>query len=180
MQLVEGQNFLNFVRTAEKACDIERLKGVLRQLVAGVQALHHSNYIHRDLKPGNVLVRSNGSVVILDFGLIRHLSLEDSGQVVSFVGTPAYMSPEQCRRRPLSASSDWYSVGVMLFQALTGELPGTSRFANTSEMSTAEERIEARTIDPESPVAIERTVSPNVGPVSRKASYRRSNLESVG
>jgi eukaryotic-like serine/threonine-protein kinase len=126
MQLLHGQSFLRFVRGTGRVCDIDRLRTALRQLVVGVECLHRSNHIHRDLKPGNVLVTKTGRVVVLDFGLVRDLSSENGDQTASFVGTPGYMSPEQSLQRPLGPASDWYSVGVMFFQALTGELPSTA------------------------------------------------------
>lgn len=123
------------------AAQLDRLRQVMRQLVEGVSAIHRVGKLHRDLKPGNVMVRSDGSVVILDFGLVtetpeEHLeranrtasAMKVSGTSYStsdgfIVGTGDYMSPEQAGGEQLNEASDWYSVGVMLFAALTGKLP---------------------------------------------------------
>jgi serine/threonine protein kinase/tetratricopeptide (TPR) repeat protein len=114
-----------------EALDLGRLRAALRQLAEGIAALHAAGKLHRDLKPSNVIVRDDGRVVILDFGLADELtearadgdepSLRSLDQHV--IGTPEYMSPEQAETRSLSAASDWYAFGVMLFEALTGGLP---------------------------------------------------------
>jgi len=108
------------------ALDLPRLRAAFRQLAQGVAFLHSQGRIHRDLKPSNVLVTAEGRVVILDFGLVAELEGEGSlgeGQGQAIVGTAIYMSPEQATSGPVTGASDWYAVGVMLFQALTGRVP---------------------------------------------------------
>jgi serine/threonine protein kinase len=114
MELVDGVDFLSWVRRDET-----RLRAAMEQLIHGLQALHAAGHVHRDIKPSNVMVDRSGRVVILDFGLIA--TLRDGAPQTA--GTPAYMAPEQLEGAPPSAAGDWYSVGVMLHEALEGRRP---------------------------------------------------------
>ena len=111
-------------RHAKPKCDIAKLRASFGQLVAGVRAIHSVGKLHRDLKPSNVYVTRSGRVVILDFGISVDLGQHESAQTdVNVAGTPKYMAPEQATGGSLSEASDWYSAGVILFEALTGSMP---------------------------------------------------------
>jgi len=106
--------------------DVRRLREAFRQLASGVAAIHASGKLHRDLKPSNVMVTRSGRVVILDFGVVGEVRGDGRSNArldQSLVGTPAYMAPEQAAFQPASPASDWYAVGVMLFEALTHRMP---------------------------------------------------------
>ncbi len=89
-----------------------------------LERVHAAGVLHRDLKPGNVMLRGDGSVALIDFGLSKDLALTtDATDGCTIFGTPHYMSPEQGHAEPIDARSDLYSVGVMLYEMLTGEKP---------------------------------------------------------
>ncbi|HRI71249.1 MAG TPA: serine/threonine-protein kinase, partial [Polyangium sp.] len=121
MELVQGGDALSYVRSSGRPCDVQRLRHVLRQLAAGLAFLHRSGKLHRDVKPSNVMVSPEGHVLIVDFGLVSDISDLRTAKVVC--GTPAYMAPELALGFPAGTAADWYAVGVMIYEALTGRLP---------------------------------------------------------
>jgi serine/threonine protein kinase len=153
MELLDGVDFLDYVRPGlarasndtadtivtlpqvmEKGARImrvstgtllneARLRTALRQLAFGLHALHEANKVHRDIKPSNILVTERGRVVLLDFGLATELEGREHKSEVDIVGTVEYMAPEQAAARQVGPPADWYSIGVVLFEALTGQLP---------------------------------------------------------
>jgi hypothetical protein len=109
---------------ADATClDEPRLRVSLAQLADALAALHDAGKIHRDVKPSNVLVGPDGRVVLLDFGLVTEINPELQSIDGEIVGTPAYMSPEQATTTRVGPPADCYAVGVLLFEALTGQLP---------------------------------------------------------
>jgi tRNA A-37 threonylcarbamoyl transferase component Bud32 len=101
--------------------------GYASQIARALGALHAAGILHRDLKPGNVMLRGDGQLALIDFGLAKHEALDyditDTGMIF---GTPHYMSPEQGHGQDLDPRSDLYSLGVMLFEMLAGHKPYTA------------------------------------------------------
>ncbi|MGM0576410.1 MAG: serine/threonine-protein kinase PknK [Myxococcota bacterium] len=102
--------------------DEAAVREALRQLAGAIRSLHEGGRLHRDIKPSNVLVERDGRVVVLDFGLVTPLH-QAAGEDGTVAGTPRYMAPEVCAGAAPTEASDWYSFGVILYQALTGRSP---------------------------------------------------------
>lgn len=104
---------------------VETICRVLVQVADALEFAHQQGVLHRDVKPANILLRSNGLVVLTDFGLAREESLPSLTRTADFTGTPSYVSPEQARlvNAPVDARTDVYALGVTLFEALTLHLP---------------------------------------------------------
>jgi hypothetical protein len=144
MELVRGTDFLRYVSgdpyggdacsdlsvttPARLACDLDRLGAAMSQLVQALLYLHGHGKLHRDIKPSNVLVTEEGHVKLLDFGLTIDAA-HGPADTMPFRGTPAYVSPEQAAGAAATEASDWYSVGVMLFEALTAQRPFNGTYA---------------------------------------------------
>src|SRR6185503_16945409 len=92
-------------------------------LLDGMLAIHGAGRLHRDIKPSNVMVTPEGRVVLLDFGVVGELGKGSERLDDLVLGTPAYMAPEQARAAHVGPATDFYAMGVMLYEALTGQLP---------------------------------------------------------
>jgi serine/threonine protein kinase/predicted ATPase len=129
MELVEGRTLRDLVRDG---LDWERSRDIGRQVAEALAVAHAAQIIHRDVKPENVMVRADGYVKVLDFGLARLEPLEKDGisATVSFatgaglvLGTIGYMSPEQAQGQTVTTASDVFALGVVLYEAFTGQHP---------------------------------------------------------
>ena len=121
MDLVEGTDFPGQGR----ASTWEAIGPLARSLLETLGHVHAAGVVHRDLKPGNVLVGDDGRVTVVDFGLSRGPALAGDSLTMTgaFVGTPQYMAPEQLGTAAIDGRTDLYAVGVMLYEALAGALP---------------------------------------------------------
>lgn len=151
MELVNGRDFVSWSRAPGR--DPNEVRRALLELAAGLAALHDAGLLHRDIKPTNVLVEAGGRVVILDFGLVStaRSGLSRVSRRGTLAGTPGYMAPEQIWGDALGPATDWYGVGVMLFECLTGELPFDPLALATLGTRRSEAIPSARTKCPDAP-----------------------------
>jgi hypothetical protein len=138
-------------RRLEGTVDEARLRSALAQVAEAVCAIHDAGILHRDIKPSNVLVTHDGRAVLLDFGLAWHLEAARPDRERRIAGTPPYMSPEQASGAAVTAASDWFSFGVMLYETLTGTLPFTGPTMEVLARSREARVVPPTDFDPSTP-----------------------------
>ncbi|MBL1066045.1 protein kinase [Streptomyces sp. 7-21] len=173
MEYVEGRPLRAVLEEDVKrfgAMTAERALSVTDDVLAALEISHEMGLVHRDIKPGNVMITRRGVVKVMDFGIARAMqsgvtSMTQTGMVV---GTPQYLSPEQALGRGVDARSDLYSVGVMLFELLTGRLP----FDSDSPLAIAYAHVQE---EPPLPSSINTAVPPAVDALVMRAMRKNPN-----
>ncbi len=140
MEFVPGTDLRSMIQREGRLPPPQAIS-ILRQIALGSEAAHRLGIVHRDLKSQNVMVEDSGAVAILDFGLARGKQSVTLTLDSVMVGTPHYMSPEQALGRPTDARSDVYSIGVMGFEMLTGNVPFDGESPLVIAMKHVSERI---------------------------------------
>jgi len=138
-------------RLQQGPLDPEQGGRVVDQVASALSCAHENGVVHRDVKPSNVLLDEHGNAMLSDFGFARPADTTKNLTGSALIGTPAYMSPEQCRGEPIDARSDQYSFAVMLFQITTGQLP----FDGETPMAVALKHVSV-------PLPRPRSVNPNL------------------
>ncbi|MGH2795577.1 MAG: protein kinase domain-containing protein, partial [Actinomycetota bacterium] len=136
MEFVEGETLAGLI-ARDGALDVTDAVRIASALLAVLQIAHEAGIVHRDVKPGNVMISPTGEVKVTDFGIARaagHETLTETGMVV---GTAHYLSPEQVSGKPATPSSDIYAAGTILYEMLTGEKP----FAAETPLAVAMRRL---------------------------------------
>ncbi|HTW61828.1 MAG TPA: protein kinase [Terracidiphilus sp.] len=139
MEYVEGQNLHQLLRQRGKL-EVAEAVNIMEQVAAGLAAAHREGIIHRDLKPGNIMRDLNGRVVVMDFGLARTISGDGMTRTGAMLGTMEYMSPEQAQGKDLKASSDIFTVGLILYELLAGVTPFHAESAIASLLLRTQQR----------------------------------------
>ncbi|NML52371.1 serine/threonine protein kinase [Streptomyces sp. R302] len=173
MEYVEGQPLGSVLASDVRqygAMPADKALKVTADVLAALEVSHEMGLVHRDIKPGNVMTTKRGVVKVMDFGIARAMqsgvtSMTQTGMVV---GTPQYLSPEQALGRPVDARSDLYSVGIMLFQLLTGRLP----FDADSPLAIAYAHVQE---EPVAPSSVNRSVTPAMDALVARALRKNPN-----
>ena len=122
MEFIEGRTLAEFLDTGRKPTPVQAAE-IAQKICDALSSAHAQGVIHRDIKPGNVMVTRDGTVKVMDFGIARVLGPETAPQTSAVLGTASYLSPEQAQGNPVDARTDIYSLGVVLYEMLTGRPP---------------------------------------------------------
>jgi serine/threonine protein kinase/tetratricopeptide (TPR) repeat protein len=177
MEYVRGGDLKSLIRKMGRL-NAQQAVRIVRQVAEGLGEAHRTGVIHRDLKPHNIMVDEEGTARITDFGLARLRKTDDATLTAPGMGTPAYASPEQVEGADVDARSDLYSLGITLYEMLTGELP----FKGDSPYSVALARLtktppNPRSIQPDIPEALVHII---MKCLEREREKRYQNAEELG
>lgn len=140
MEYVGGQTLKQYIQQ-KSPIDLEETVDIMKQLISAISHAHQNHIIHRDIKPHNILIDHSGTVKITDFGIAMALSATSITQTNSVLGSVHYLSPEQARGGMANKKSDIYSLGIVMFELLTGRLP----FSGESAVSIALKHLQSET-----------------------------------
>ncbi len=140
MEYVPGKTLKEYI-IEHSPVEPEKAVKIMKQLASGLAHAHHNQIVHRDIKPQNILMDAEGNVKITDFGIAMALSATSYTQTNSVLGTVHYLSPEQARGGTANKKSDIYSLGIVMFELLTGRLP----FSGESAVSIALKHLQTET-----------------------------------
>jgi len=161
MELVEGKS-LQVLLDARQGFPLPRVLRLMEQTCSALQFAHERNVVHRDVKPANLMLTPDDTVKVTDFGTAKILQFGTVQQTAHVMGTPSYMSPEQVKGRAVDGRSDIFSLGVMLYEMVTGEKPFPGQNITTVIYKIVnEEPVPPRNIDP--------TIHPGISFVVMKA-----------
>ena len=159
MEFIEGTT-LHELLAEQRVLATDEVLQLTRQICRGLDYAHSNGIVHRDIKPANIMITANGTVKIMDFGIAKSGGqVTNTGQVL---GTPNYMSPEQVKGRPLDGRSDLFSLGVILYEMLTGEKPFVGQNVTTIIYKIVNET-------PITPRDLDVTVHPGLSAIVTKA-----------
>jgi serine/threonine protein kinase/Flp pilus assembly protein TadD len=158
MEYVRGEDLKSLIHRV-KALTVEAAVSIARQVAEGLGEAHKLGIVHRDLKPGNIMIDEEGQAKIMDFGIARSLAGGGTTAEGAIIGTPEYMSPEQVEGKEVDPRSDIYSLGIILFEMVTGRLPfeGETPFSIANKQKN-EPPPDPRKLNPQIPAVLDSVV----------------------
>ena len=153
MEFVEGRDLRDHFASGERFREADSVR-IVCDILAALEYSHARGVVHRDIKPANVFLRADGTVKVADFG-IAHVESSSLTQAGSVIGTPGYMSPEQVLGLPVDGRSDLFSVGVILYQFVTGERPFSGSATTTAQKVLKEDPLPPSTLNVQLPEAFD-------------------------
>lgn len=175
MEYVEGITLKNYLKGRNGPLSFDEIICYSKQILRALCVAHENHIIHRDIKPQNIMVLQNGLIKVMDFGIAKLPNAETVTVTDKAIGTVYYMSPEQARGKTIDSRSDIYSLGAMLYELATGELP----FTGDTPLSVIlkqinDEPVPPREINPDIPVGLEQII---LCAMSKKPSERFQSAE---
>ncbi|HEY6387263.1 MAG TPA: protein kinase [Candidatus Acidoferrum sp.] len=160
MEYIEGQDLQSVLRQKKKLAPAEAAN-IMVQVCRALDAAHSEGVIHRDLKPQNIMLDQSGRAYVMDFGIARSTLVPGMTQTGQLIGTPDYMSPEQAKGQVLDQRSDLFSVGIIFYELLSGEVPFNA--------DTTMGKLWKRTSEPARPLAeLDKTIPQPFSEIVRK------------
>ncbi len=176
MEYVDGFTLKQYIQKYYPI-PVDEALDIMRQITAAISHAHHNGIIHRDIKPQNILIDKEGTVKITDFGIALALSATNITQTNAVLGSVHYLSPEQARGGMANKKSDIYSLGIVMFELLTGRLP----FSGESAVSIALKHLQSETPSPkrwnsEIPQSVENII---LKATAKDSYYRYESVDSM-
>lgn len=184
MERLEGVNLKTHM--ARKTLETQEILEISLQIVTALEAAHAQGIIHRDIKPGNIFISTNGQVKVLDFGLARRVPLGEvtlpDGSTIPGrpIGTASYMAPERILQMPMDARCDLFSLGVVIYEMATGRLPfGGASPSDTINNVLDKDPVPLTSCSPDRPLQLERIVTRLLAKVPEQRYQSAAELRSA-
>ena len=139
MKFVEGRALDDIIKKSGQL-PIETVRDILVKVGSALGYAHRRNVVHRDIKPGNIMIDEEGTPIVTDYGIAKVAETSGLTMTGTTIGTPSYMSPEQCEAKEVTGASDQYSLGILAFEMLTGKIPFGGRAPSPPCTSSAMRR----------------------------------------